>query len=95
MCYTEVEMGGHKMRNIVLIILTLIQLIVFMISLIYMMKIDFLSLRIIVVALTTVLAIFFILLHESKLQLYVAWIALMLALIHVGWLVQIIYSVIY
>ncbi|AJC95422.1 hypothetical protein BUZ56_02460 [Staphylococcus hyicus] len=83
------------MRNIVLIILTLIQLIVFMISLIYMMKIDFLSLRIIVVALTTVLAIFFILLHESKLQLYVAWIALMLALIHVGWLVQTIYSVIY
>ncbi|MCO4331101.1 hypothetical protein [Staphylococcus hyicus] len=83
------------MRNIVLIILTLIQLIVFMISLIYMMKIDFLSLRIIVVALTTVLAIFFILLHESKLQLYVAWIALMLALIHIGWLVQTIYSVIY
>ncbi|WP_274315752.1 hypothetical protein [Staphylococcus hyicus] len=83
------------MRNIVLIILTLIQLIVFMISLIYMMKIDFLSLRIIVVALTTVLAIFFILLHESKLQLYVAWIALMLALIHIGWLVKTIYSVIY
>ncbi|MGV3278007.1 hypothetical protein [Staphylococcus hyicus] len=52
------------MRKIFLNFLTLIKLSVCMISLIYMMKIEFLSLRIIVVALTTVLAIFFILLHE-------------------------------
>ncbi|UXU57812.1 hypothetical protein MUA52_03065 [Staphylococcus agnetis] len=83
------------MRNIVLISLTLIQLIVFMISMIYMIKIDFLSLRIMLVALTTVLAIFFILLHESKLQLYIACIALILALIHIGWLIRTIYLVIY
>lgn len=83
------------MRNIVLIILTLIQLIVFMISMIYMIKIDFLSLRIMLVALTTVLAIFFILLHESKWQLNIACITLILALIHIGWLIRTIYLVIY
>ncbi|WP_158696533.1 hypothetical protein [Staphylococcus agnetis] len=47
------------------------------------------------VALTTVLAIFFILLHESKWQLYIACIALILALIHIGWLIRTIYLVIY
>ncbi|UEX90567.1 hypothetical protein [Staphylococcus ratti] len=83
------------MRNIVLIILTFIHLIVLLISMIYNIKIDYLSLRILLVALTTVLSIYMLLLHQSKSQRYVAIGALFLAFIHVGWLIHNVYNVVY
>ncbi|WP_157946672.1 hypothetical protein [Staphylococcus chromogenes] len=57
------------MRNIALIILTFIQLIVLIISILYRINIDYLSLRIILVALVSVLSLYMILLYQSKCQL--------------------------
>ena len=83
------------MRNIALIILTFIQLIVLIFSILYRINIDYLSLRIILVALVSVLSLYMILLYQSKRQLYIAIGTLMLALIHVIWLIITVYHVIY
>ncbi|MBV5191335.1 hypothetical protein BUY15_00350 [Staphylococcus chromogenes] len=83
------------MRNIALIILTFIQLIVLIISILYRINIDYLSLRIILVALISVLSLYMILLYQSKRQLYIAIGSLMLALIHVIWLIMTVYHVVY
>ncbi|QDW91030.1 hypothetical protein GJU84_02795 [Staphylococcus chromogenes] len=83
------------MRNIALIILTFIQLIVLIISILYRINIDYLSLRIILVALVSVLSLYMILLYQSKRQLYIAIGSLMLALIHVIWLIMTVYHVVY
>lgn len=83
------------MRNIALIILTFIQLIVLIISILYRINIDYLSLRIILVALASVLSLYMILLYQSKRQLYIAIGSLMLALIHVIWLIMTVYHVVY
>ncbi|KDP12727.1 hypothetical protein BU649_01520 [Staphylococcus chromogenes] len=83
------------MRNIALIILTFIQLIVLIISILYRINIDYLSLRIILVALVSVLSLYMILLYQSKCQLYIAIGSLMLALIHVIWLIMTVYHVVY
>lgn len=83
------------MRNIALIILTFIQLIVLIISILYHINIDYLSLRIILVALVSVLSLYMILLYQSKRQLYIAIGSLMLALIHVIWLIMTVYHVVY
>ncbi|MCE4966862.1 hypothetical protein [Staphylococcus chromogenes] len=83
------------MRNIALIILTFIQLIVLIISILYRINIDHLSLRIILVALVSVLSLYMILLYQSKRQLYIAIGSLMLALLHVIWLIMTVYHVVY
>lgn len=83
------------MRNIALIILTFIQLIVLIISILYRINIDYLSLRIILVALVSVLSLYMILLYQSKCQLYIAIGSLMLALIHVIWLIMTVYHAVY
>ncbi|MCD8904831.1 hypothetical protein K2V56_05030 [Staphylococcus chromogenes] len=83
------------MRNIALIILTFIQLIVLIISILYRINIDYLSLRIILVALVSVLSLYMILLYQSKRQLYIAIGTLVLALIHVIWLIMTVYHVVY
>lgn len=83
------------MRNIALIILTFIQLIVLIISILYRINIDYLSLRIILVALVSVLSLYMILLYQSKRQLYITIGTLMLALIHVIWLIMTVYHVVY
>lgn len=83
------------MRNIALIILTFIQLIVLIISILNRINIDYLSLRIILVALISVLSLYMILLYQSKRQLYIAIGSLMLALIHVIWLIMTVYHVVY
>ena len=83
------------MRNIALIILTFIQLIVLIFSILYRINIDYLSLRIILVALVSVLSLYMILLYQSKRQLYIAIGTLILALSHVLWLIITVYHVIY
>ncbi|MEB7825159.1 hypothetical protein [Staphylococcus chromogenes] len=83
------------MRNIALIILTFIQLIVLIISILYRINIDYLSLRIILVAFVSVLSLYMILLYQSKRQLYIAIGTLVLALIHVIWLIMTVYHVVY
>ncbi|WP_220453164.1 hypothetical protein, partial [Staphylococcus chromogenes] len=68
---------------------------VLIISILYRINIDYLSLRIILVALVSVLSLYMILLYQSKCQLYIAIGSLMLALIHVIWLIMTVYHVVY
>ncbi|ARJ50417.1 hypothetical protein [Staphylococcus lutrae] len=83
------------MRQLILILLSLINIIFVIFSLIFHIGIDFLSLRIIFVAFSFVLGLYFILLHQTRQQLKLAVFTVGVTTIHILLILHAVYTTIY
>ncbi len=83
------------MRNIILIFLSIVNLIIIEITLSFNTGIDYLSLRIIFVAFSLVTSVYMILLYRTSKQLIIALIAVFISLIHILFIIRIVFQAIY
>ncbi|MBI5974637.1 hypothetical protein [Staphylococcus canis] len=82
------------MRNIILILFSIINLVGLILTF-QTLGIDYLSIRILIVALTTVLSVYLILLYQTRTQRILALFSLSIALVHVVMLVRAVYLTLY
>ncbi|PCF89949.1 hypothetical protein [Staphylococcus intermedius] len=83
------------MRQLILLLLTMMNIIFIVCTFVFHIGIDYLSLRIIFVAFSLVVGIYSVLLHETKQQLFLSLITAITALLHVVLIVSLVYSVVY
>lgn len=83
------------MRQLILLLLSIINIIFIVFTLIWHTGIDYLSLRIIFVAFSLVVGIYSMLLHQTKQQLLMSAIEVIIALLHILLIISAVYSVVY
>ncbi|MEJ7541321.1 hypothetical protein [Staphylococcus intermedius] len=83
------------MRQLILLLLTMMNIIFIVCTFVFHIGIDYLSLRIIFVAFSLVVGIYSVLLHETKQQLFLSLITAITALLHVVLIISLVYSVVY
>ncbi|EGQ2914429.1 hypothetical protein EEJ48_04590 [Staphylococcus pseudintermedius] len=83
------------MRQLILLLLSIINIIFIVYTFVFHIDIDYLSLRIIFVALSLVVGIYSVLLHETKQQLLLSVIEAIIALLHIVLIISAVYSVVY
>ncbi|EGQ3709255.1 hypothetical protein I0635_000873 [Staphylococcus pseudintermedius] len=83
------------MRQLILLLLSIINIIFIVYTFVFRIGIDYLSLRIIFVALSLVVGIYSVLLHETKQQLLLSVIEAIIALLHIVLIISAVYSVVY
>ncbi|PCF43697.1 hypothetical protein [Staphylococcus delphini] len=83
------------MRQLILLLLSIINIIFIICTFIFHIGIDYLSLRIIFVAFSLVVGIYSVLLYETKQQLLLSAIESVIALLHIILITSAVYSVVY
>ncbi|EGQ1299038.1 hypothetical protein O0H15_06230 [Staphylococcus pseudintermedius] len=83
------------MRQLILLLLSIINIIFIVYTFVFRIGIDYLSLRIIFVAFSLVVGIYSVLLHETKQQLLLSVIEAIIALLHIVLIISAVYSVVY
>ncbi|AVP36485.1 hypothetical protein DOS70_07690 [Staphylococcus felis] len=83
------------MRNIILILLTFSNIVVILMTQFYQVGIDYLSLRILLVAFSSIISAYLILLYRTRVQLWLAIISLALSLFHIIMIIRTIYTTLY
>lgn len=72
------------MRNLILILFVILNLIAIVVTMTQPLTISYFSLRVMFVGLSFVLTIFFLLLQTSKITAYVSILSLILSIVHIG-----------
>ncbi|WP_086428181.1 hypothetical protein [Staphylococcus cornubiensis] len=83
------------MRQLILFLLSIINIIFIVCTLVLHIGIDYLSLRIIFVAFSLVVGIYSVLLHQTKQQLLMSVIEVVIALLHILLIISAVYTVVY
>ncbi|EHD0645159.1 hypothetical protein JL983_04340 [Staphylococcus pseudintermedius] len=83
------------MRQLILLLFSIINIIFIVYTFVFHIGIDYLSLRIIFVAFSFVVGIYSVLLHETKQQLLLSVIEAIIALLHIVLIISAVYSAVY
>lgn len=83
------------MRQLILFLLSIINIIFIVCTLVLHIGIDYLSLRIIFVAFSLVVGIYSVLLHQTRQQLLMSVIEVVIALLHILLIISAVYTVVY